>query len=222
LSSAPGTGPSIHDKGNPHEQAPQDVLVLATAGCLTVSLAGTAHAQRVGHRDARGDVVKATYDENTQAETIEPAPRQTAGDITGIVVRHAPRRVFVTVRFRELRAMHPMQIHVIQLKTNESLRRELSIIATPQRPQGHADFTRPNGDTVRCRYLRRQVDYAENVLRVSIPRRCLSHPRWVRVGMGHLRIPKTADGSMVIYADEAYRSGTVGDRLTLGPRVRRG
>jgi hypothetical protein len=51
---------------------------------------------------------------------------------------------------------------------------------------------------------------------VSVPRGCLSLPRWVRAGGG--------SGSMqdhTLYADDAQLDAGVGDDLVLGRRVRR-
>ena len=82
-------------------------------------------------------------------------------------------------------------------------------------------ISRGNEDRVRCTGVERSVDRAGNRATVSIPRRCLGSPGWVRVGAGVAKFDAT-ETSFTYLLDDALRDAVVVDELALSPRVRRG
>ena len=78
---------------------------------------------------------------------------------------------------------------------------------------------------VECNGLRHRIDYAANTVRISVPRRCLDRPRWVRVGAKTISLGVDRRGEVIRY-DDALATGTDGratpSRITLGQRLQRG
>ena len=78
----------------------------------------------------------------------------------------------------------------------------------------------PGGDVVHCR-MQHSIDYADNVIKLSFPRRCISRPHWIRVGVGAVRISDDADDSKV-YEDDGFKDNKVGNSVYLSRRIVRG
>lgn len=196
----------------------------ATALIAVVGPVGAASAHSHTTTDPRHDVTRVdTSSDDTETMTVDPT--RANGDVTSLRVVHGPSRVSLTMRFVSLPRPrgHVFTFHAFSIKTDEDKRFDLSL--TPQRrhPQGERDLSRRNGSPVRCHGLHSHVDYAHAVVRASIPRECLSSPRWVRVGAGSGTFDGDLDADQLsVYGDDASRAGRVRDYLALGPRVRRG
>ncbi len=145
-------------------------------------------------------------------------PTRAEGDVLASGVTHRPRRVIVAMRFAEMSTTTLEVGHQFRIRTNEGKVRIVSVGAGPQRLGGNTELTRGRGGEVRCR-MTTALDYAQNRLTVSIPRRCLSSPRWVQVSFESLTMEYgnfyTDDGQS---GAPLYWSG----RPAFGPRVRRG
>lgn len=197
-------------------------ITLAITACGTAGLAPAAHAEKVVHNDARGDVLSRTWDAGTGTNETTPAPEETDGDILRTVVDHRLRKVILTVKFAELRRVDPV-VHFVALKTNESLERDVIVIPTAENPQGRVVFTNGGGSNLRCVGLERHIDHTANTLRLEVPRTCLSAPRWVRVGFGAMRTHEVKGESGESLVDDANRNGALGElHPTYGFRVHRG
>jgi hypothetical protein len=146
------------------------------------------------------------------------------GDITRFTIRHSARKVILRTKFRELSRTDGFSMNIGAIRTNERMNRVVSVFFDSEfAPNGEVDLSRLNGDSVRCR-VGKSIDFTLNVIEVRIPRKCLSSPRWVKVGVGQLSMSLNGDdenGSIAVAADDA-QSSTVGDDLTWSPRVRRG
>jgi hypothetical protein len=74
---------------------------------------------------------------------------------------------------------------------------------------------------VRCRGIRWSVEYGADLVRASVPSRCLGRSKWVHVGMMLL----TFDGSQSqpVYLDDPLTNGYIinGYVAKWGPRVYR-
>ncbi len=193
-------------------------VTLAVAAGMTVASVGPAAAQTVTVNDARGDVLRYTMvDENTEPEAAA-APGVTNGDVVRTTIAHTATRVAVRVKFADLKRTGELRGDFLSLRTNEGVRREVSLMAGPGMWRGQVEMTRPNGRPVRYA-VRHQINYDTNVVRVSFPRRCVSAPRWVQLGLGSMW---AGSGMETFYMDDAQLDGQVGDVLAWSPRVRRG
>lgn len=193
----------------------------ALACGLTATSFGPAAAQTVTVNDARGDVMRYTMPVDDTAEpdpegVVDPAV--TNGDVLRTTIRHSARRVAVRVKFVDLRRAGMFRGDFLSLRTNEGVRREVSLMAGTGMWRGEADMTRPSGHPVKCA-IRHRINYDTNVVKLSFPRRCASSPRWVQVGLGSMWAGADME---TFYMDDAQTDGEVRDVLVWSPRVRRG
>lgn len=188
------------------------VLGALLAGVLAVLSPTAAHAATSTTPDSRSDVVA-----QSGANPGRVDAGRANGDVTSSRVVHGKRAVTLELRFATLRAAGAWHRHWFRLVTDEGVRRELAVTASPGAWQGRAQLTgvdrRPEG----C-VLRSTITYGSGgTVRVVVPRACLSGPAWVRVSAGTV----TAAGSRV-WADDARTTGRLFDAPVFGPRVHRG
>jgi hypothetical protein len=196
------------------------VLAVATAAGIALSLPASAHAERVVHHDARGDLTYSWYDAETGESGTEPAPGAQTGDVTRTAVRHRTSNVFILVTFADLRRDDASSGHFLRVVTNEGARRNVMIDVSAQQPQGVMSMYKDNGARLTCRGLGRHIDYSDETIRFEVPRSCLGSPRWVRVGFNTFRYPDST--SYNGFLDDANQVQDVGgDHPALGSRVSR-
>jgi hypothetical protein len=189
------------------------MLSLAVAlGATLVPVA--AHAGSYSAPDQSGDVAK--YDFTGESEAPTPLPDRTEGDIVHSRVVHGPRRVTIEVRFRDLSTTGGTIAHDFRIGTNKHLGREIVIVASPGSWQGHKAVLNKRDKRAHCKGVRWSLQYGANLVRLSVPRRCLGNPKWVHVGIG------TFEGtSDAVFVDDANTNGTMGETTRWGPRVYR-
>jgi hypothetical protein len=146
---------------------------------------------------------------------MTPAPDVKDPDVTRLTVAHRARKVSVRLRLRDLTRTGQMEGVVIYLRTNEHVRREVDVVAGPGGWRGQANFSSPRR-SLRCKGLAHHLDYDQNVVTVTVPRSCLSRPRWVQAGVGAVKLTDST-----AYVDDA-QSQTVGNYPVWSPRIRRG
>ncbi|UMG92926.1 hypothetical protein [Nocardioides sp. TF02-7] len=218
--------------------------VLAAALALLLLLPATAQAERWTSPDPRGDVEGWHFDPDPEpcgTVTDLDGSAEVNSDITRVTVRHGRRPVEVTVRFRDL--VHALEQSVwIHFRTPRAGWR-LSVYRWEETPGKFDTFVflgrdpkgRGPGEADDCGSsviswigdgcrVQRRVHLAEDYLRVSVPRRCLRDPRWVRVAVrAHQWVDPDdpADESSSSFSDE-WDGGTRLSRWLppFGPRVR--
>jgi hypothetical protein len=189
------------------------LLVLAGASALSVTTLLPAQAQTLAVGDARGDVT-AFDDTMEQPEAVDPTVRN--GDVVRTVFRHTGRRISVRAKFADLAKQGDVRQDFLQLRTDEGQQRFVMVLAGRGGWAGETMMFRGNGSDVSCR-IRHHIDYADDVLTLSFPRRCAGSPRWVRVGFASM-----SGTEEQMYVDDAQSRGPVGNELTMSPRLRRG
>ncbi len=171
-----------------------------------------AHAASITTSDAARDVVSQADDQGP----TQPEPLRAEGDVLSMRVTHGNRAVRIRLQAAQLtRDPQQTMAHVFALRTNEGRRADLSIYVDGSRWQGQRWWT-VDGRERSCRDVRTHIDYQAETVTATVPRRCLSNPRWVRVGGGI-----GVDSDSRLYADDVSRAGTIGHELVLGPRLRR-
>ena len=189
------------------------MLTLAVA--LSAALVPVAaHAGTYSAPDASGDVVM--YDFSGDSETPVKVPDRTDGDIVNSRVVHGPNRLTMEVRYRDLVASGGTIVHDFRIGTNNHRVREIGIVAGPGKWQGRHVVVNKRGKRVRCHGVHWSLQYGANLVRVSVPRRCLGNPKWVHVGIGTLE-----ETGSSLYLDDANTNGTFGETTKWGPRVYR-
>ena len=192
------------------------LLIAALAAGLVVAGSSAAQAQSITDIDTAGDMV-GTNDEN---QDPHPTPNQVRNDVLRTTMTHRARRISIRVKYAELRRLDDGHGQSVQMVTNEGVRRNLDISAGPGRWAGRAWISRGrDGVRVRCA-IRHKLNYRDNVIAVSFPRRCAGHPRWVKFRVVGFRF--VGDGD---YYDDAFRDapflGFLGDTSAQSRRVYR-
>jgi hypothetical protein len=185
----------------------RSLLVIVLGGALILT-PGPALADRATQRDPVGDVARAPIGSNIYT----PIPTQIEGDITATRVVHAPRAVWIRVKFRELTASTNGNFHLVGIKSDRRFRL-VTLNAFPGHWDGAAVTTNARGRAISCG-VAHHLDYDRNLLIVKMPRSCLGKPDWVRVGTR-----STVAGVSYAYADDAHAVG-FHPGLVYGSRVR--
>jgi hypothetical protein len=157
-----------------------------------------------------------------QGETAAPVPEPGVvnGDTLRTRMAHTDYRVTVTIGFADLRRKGSRG-EFVRIRTNEGVRRSLSLTAGPGNWAGTALLERADGTDVSCS-VGSSIDYAANVVRLQVPRTCLSNPRWVRLGIASYW--ERGDDNDTLYVDDALVDGPWnGNYVKLSDRkIRRG
>ncbi|TCJ30502.1 hypothetical protein [Nocardioides jejuensis] len=190
---------------------------LAGTAALTLGLAGPALADTFTYYDKAGDVWAdtCTYpadDPMADGECTDARDSTIAeGDVIAASIQHNARKIVLRVRYRELTRDTDFHVFLGDIRTNEHLHRGVAVGYDSEEGVSFADlFRMSDGNDVRCS-LGRTVDFTNNLIEVRIPRGCLSSPRWIQAGMGHLRFSETEgtaeDGTSTVteatYFDDA-------------------
>ena len=158
---------------------PVSRAALAAVG-LVLALPVSASAATVTIDDATGDTYVGTYDESTDTSTYEPAGSQVNADLDDVVVKHTARVVRARARYVALnRSSDNAIMYMLRLRTNEGLKRDVLVETFMSGKRGSVMFGKPSGDDAKCSGLEHLIDYAADTITVTVPRRCLSGPRYV-------------------------------------------
>jgi hypothetical protein len=132
-------------------------------------------------------------------------------DLTASRVRHAPRRVVTTAWFTDLARTTDKTVTVFFLRTSAGRTFRVQLATGPNIRAGQVVFLEyVDGRIVdrTCPGLRREVSYADDLMRVSLPRPCLGRPAWVRY---HGSANALTEGPGESYTDAMMSSDPVND-----------
>ena len=215
----------------------------ATALSLALLSPVAAHADRWGGSDPAGDVTGWQYqpdpepcgtflDVDGAAEAHE--------DITYLGVRHTRHDVVATVRFSDLDAASELATTIYlrtarggfwldldRFQSRNGQWRTLTFLAHAPRYPDPEDIDECGGFgfasfDLGCR-IAHTVDAAADLVRLTVPRRCIKNPRWVRAGADAYRFIDPEDGTDPTFGafSDDWSGGTVLTkwRISYGPRV---
>lgn len=203
------------------------MLRTAAIGLAMVLVAPPTAAQAgsVVRPDPRGDVVKVgpEWTGPQGGYVVNPAPYKRHGDITRTRLRHTGNRVRIRLAFADLRRQPVLLDVETRVWTNEGVLHDVYLSARPGQWAGKV-YMLSDGAIRRCR-TRHSIDYADNVVTISIPRVCLGRPRWVQIAAGVLTspidIPVTPETVPIFsFRDRALRNGY--GQPTFSRRIYRG
>jgi hypothetical protein len=185
-------------------------IALAAGVLASMVLAAPASADTVTHTDALHDVVKFDGDNQTNAPTVKE------GDVRRVTVAHTSGRVVVRLKYAELSRVNSWGA-IALVRTSAGKQFELDLEAASGIGwQGKLTVSHATGSTIACPGADRKVDYALDTVRFSVPRGCLGDPRWVKVGVAHVRFVTASK----LFGDDAF-SPTVGNDLAFTHRLYR-
>jgi hypothetical protein len=150
------------------------LAALAAALALPL-LAVPAAADEAIVRDARGDMIRV----EEGGSDPRPAPGATVGDVVRTTFRHTERRVVARTELVALERTGRRFIVWVDVQNGARRTWTVGVEATPRDRDGHTIFMTGRGGDVRCA-VRHRLDYARDMVRVSVPRACLDTPRAVR------------------------------------------
>jgi hypothetical protein len=179
---------------------------LALAAALTVMAPTAAEAATYHHTDSTHDVVMVP----DEGSTTTPEPTRMSGDILGSTVIHGKNRVVMQMRYAQLVKTNDFVFHYFSVATNKNKVRNFLLFASPGKLEGRVSRETGKGKPFRCKGVHWSIRYASGTATVSVPRRCLGRPKWVRVSMAEV---ESQDSKT--YADDA-NSATL-DTSSVGP-----
>ena len=186
---------------------------LALATTFAVAVPAAAQANSYVLPDSTKDVVK--YD-NQQDNTATAVPDRTEGDILSSSVAHGKRRVRMAMRVDELTPTGDGATFYFRIGTKKKIR-FLYINTSPGEWAGVKSFKKGDSNrNARCRGINWSIDYVEDIIAASVPRKCVGKPKWVHVGMAVATYEEPA-----AFVDDAQTDGYIGDEPKWGPRVYR-
>ena len=218
------------------------VALTATALAVTASLfaPATANAERWAGGDAEGDVAGWFVEPEPApcgTATAVDASANTNDDITRLVVSHQRKVVRVVVRFRDLDPQQGQHVGIhltagrpewlLDVRRFRDFDSDIFQVSSflgrePAEPDDGSDgcgevVIVPTGCHVRPR-----IDLSANTISAEVPRSCLRHPRWVRVGARTSGggAPAPSEGARLVYADDWGPGAGSGWHPAYGPKVR--
>jgi hypothetical protein len=176
----------------------------AVAAALALPLVAVpAAAQHVTVRDARGDMIKVTEGGGNP----RPAPQATIGDVVHTTFRHTDRHVIVRTKLAALKRTGRRFTVWVDVQNRARRTWTVGVEATRRDRNGHTIFMTGRGHGLRCT-LQHRINYADDAVRVLVPRRCLDRPRSVRFGLLTEHVRRTWEHA---WLDDGL-AVTIGDR----------
>ena len=124
-------------------------------------------------------------------------PHVRNGDITSVVVRHRSAAVTLTVRLAKLRRPGPLVFTIASLRTAKHTW-NTTVYAYGSDGTPDVFFDRNDGGEVSCPGARARMNFADDVIRVRVPRRCMDDPAWVRPSVATVVARPAAPGSLLV------------------------
>lgn len=152
------------------------VLTVVGTVVLGLAVAGPAAADVVTVHDATDDVWFGT----TEADVVPTHDTRANADILRTRVKHGKR--FVRAAVTEVDLVRSASVRQVQIALRVPGGQVFSASwgADEDDPVGGHWLYRDRGPRVRCPGMAHSVDYAADVVRLAVPRRCLGRPHWVR------------------------------------------
>lgn len=215
----------------------------ATALILALVAPAAASAGHWSDTDEVGDVEGYTYSPDPEpcgTFTDFEAPEETGVDLTGLQLRHTRTQVVLTADLRDL-VRRREQMLMTYLRTDRGTwwldvdrfraggrwRVETFLSKEPRYPDPE-EIDECGGFGVGslglgCR-IEANLSFADDQVRVAVPRTCLKNPRWVRVGAESYGFGDVGDPENETFTGlfDAWEGGPVLSDWTVsyGPRVR--
>lgn len=157
-------------------------LAVLTAGLLLLAMsAGAASAREVLLRDPAGDM----WRRDLYGGTFE-APNSHVGDVRRALFRHDKRNIVVRQRFVDLRRTGDYAQYVVRIESASGTYREVRVEASQRSWAGKSRVFNGAGARVECK-VTHDVDYAANVVVMSMARTCIGTPGAIRATASNYR-----------------------------------
>lgn len=182
---------------------------------IGAGLAQPARAEQYVAHDSRRDIEY--YDLLDVGSKPVAVPDHQNGDLTRFTVRYGNKRVWLVLKFRELRRSDPFLGAGAQFFYPTPVQYEYSEVFAVVRAKSPKSKVQFSGDATGCT-ARHHVNYAENRLRISFPVACFGTPRWLRSNAVAFTSDRTLSAATYMYADRAPGENMHDERWS--PRLR--
>jgi hypothetical protein len=176
--------------------------LVAGAASLPAVAAGQARVSGVTLTDPTGDVWAIGEGES---EESQPAGDEPTADVVRAVVKHRRHSLLVRMTFTDLRRVDPAFYSAVIVTPDKF--RGAFVGAEPRRWKGRHILVDGRFDTVRCAGFEHTIDYAMDRVTMSIPRRCLGSPRWVRVSLDNWMFRGESEETFLEISDNPHNTG---------------
>ena len=186
--------------------------VALSLSALTVPT-GAAEAAEVVSRvvltDPTGDVWAISEGEDEEWVLAGDEPGL---DVERAVVHHRRHKLAVTMTFTNLRRVEA-QFYSATFTTSKHYG-AVFVSAEPGRWKGRSELVDEQFGQVRCRGLKHTIDYATEKVVLSVPRKCIGKPRWVRVAMADYGFRGETEADFHQLTDNPHSTGHEEDPQT--------
>lgn len=177
--------------------------IAVPASALPVTASGPdTTITRVVRTDPVGDVWAIAEGEEGEWVSAGDAPY---ADVRRAVVRHRRGSVVIRMSFTDLRRVHPAG-YWATIYGPKKFRAAL-VMAGPGRWKGRRMLVNGQFGTARCRGFTHSIDYADDVVTMQVPRRCLGRPAWVRVSLDNYSFRGEDEESFEELTDNPHNDG---------------
>lgn len=157
--------------------------------------------------DPVGDVWSISEGEDEEWAPTDDAP---GADVVRATVRHGRHNLRMRMTFADLRRVEGQ--HYTATVVHRTGYGALFVSTGPRRWGGRHVLVDEQFGKVRCPGLDHTIDYATERVTMTIPRRCLDRPAWVRVGLDNFMFRESA-GAFQEVTDNPH-TATADGRLT--------
>ena len=179
--------------------------VTAAAMAVPTSAAGAASSWRVSLADPAGDVLAIGEGEDEEWTSAGDMP---TADVVDAAVQHRRSNVVVRMHFADLRREDPA-FYTAMIVTPDKFRGAF-VETRPGRWGGRHTLVNGSYGTVRCRGFQHSVDYVVDTVTMTLPRRCLGRPRWVRVSMSNYMFRGDSEATFQEITDNPHTADAEG------------
>jgi hypothetical protein len=159
--------------------------------------------------DQTSDVWEAQYDTATDTTAYVPVGSVNNVDVQSLRVRHLANRIVLKATYVNLNKKQIVLGATGSLRFNDGPEVGFFLDTYYKWSGETVLFKTGSGDPISCSGFDHTIDYAADTVEVSIPRKCVGDPRWVRaayLATGN-KEDDTADGGYRNYRDNALSTG---------------
>jgi hypothetical protein len=189
--------------------SPRSAVLAGGAVLAAVFAATPAYADAVTVTDETADVWEAVYHSDTDTTEFVSAGSVPNMDVESVRIRHLANRIVVKATYVELKREGVIFGGTSRLRFNDGPTVGFSLDTYNRWGGESVLYESGSGDPIRCGGFDHSIDYAANVVEVSIPRSCVGNPRWVEatyMATGNVE-DDTVDGGYRNYRDNGLNAG---------------
>ena len=153
--------------------------IATVIGFSAVATASPAFAESRTIRDGKGD----TW--NVSGTEPKKASGHPEGDVRKVSIRHSSRKLLITVKVQNLKKSGEAVGTQVGIDTPSDVSYSSVVAGEPGAWGGQTSFYASDGTTCTPKG---SMDYGKDVMRLTVPTRCLANPDWVKLQVAGIYI----------------------------------